>query len=163
MSVYFLAVAWDRPDTSARCRGSARAVSASWSTRSRRMRSKLTQVAHQRQSHPVTPLASPQATGHQLGRDHFTETEGTSVRLAGARLTSQVLVQARPGRQAAIGKLTNPGTVANGRAAAGGGVPETTVFGTGNPGFTSPLRSRGRSRLGHRIGLLVAARGLAGC
>ena len=25
------------------------------------------------------------------------------------------------------------------------------------------LRSRGRSRLGHRIGLLVAARGLAGC
>jgi hypothetical protein len=40
------------------------------------------------------------------------------------RLTSQVLVQARPGRQAAIGKLTNPGTVAHpgtaGRPAAAG-------------------------------------------
>ena len=56
MSVYLLAVAWDRPNTRARCSWSARAVSASWSTRSRRMRSMLTQVAHQRQSHPVTPL-----------------------------------------------------------------------------------------------------------
>jgi hypothetical protein len=53
-------------------------------------------------------LASPEATGHQLGRDHLTETERRSVRLAGARLTSEVLVQARTGRQAAIGKLTNP-------------------------------------------------------
>jgi hypothetical protein len=112
MSVYLLAVAWDRPNTRARCSGSARAVTASRSTRSRRMRSMLTQVAHQRQSHPVTLLASPRVTGHQLGRDHFKETEGRSVRLAGARLTSQVLVQARTGRQAAIGKLTNPRTVA---------------------------------------------------
>jgi len=42
MSVYLLAVAWDRQKTRARCSGSARAVSASWSTRSRRMRSMLT-------------------------------------------------------------------------------------------------------------------------
>ena len=67
----------------------------------------------QRQSHPVTLLASPQATDHQLGRDHFMETERRSVRLPGDRLTSQVLVQAQPGRQAAIGNLTNPGTVAH--------------------------------------------------
>jgi hypothetical protein len=40
--VYLLAVAWDRQKTRARCSGSARAVSASWSTRSRRMRSMLT-------------------------------------------------------------------------------------------------------------------------
>ena len=42
MSVYLLAVVWDRPKTRARCSGSGRAVSASWSTRSRRMRSMLT-------------------------------------------------------------------------------------------------------------------------
>jgi hypothetical protein len=112
MSVYLPAAAWDMSDTRARCSGSARAVSASCSTRSRRMRPMLTQVAHQRQSHPVTPLASPGATGHQLGRDHFTETEGRSVRLAGDRLTSQVLVQARPGSAGSHRKLTNPGTVA---------------------------------------------------
>jgi hypothetical protein len=109
MSVYLPTVAWDTPNTRARCSGSARAVIGSRSTRSRRMRSKLTQVAHQRQSHPVAPLASPRLTGHQLGRDHFAETEGRSVRLAGARLTSQVLVQARTGRQAAIGKTHEPG------------------------------------------------------
>ena len=66
MSAYLLAVARDKPNTRARCSGSARAVSASWSTRPRRPRSMLTQVAHQRQSHPVSPLASPEATGHQL-------------------------------------------------------------------------------------------------
>jgi hypothetical protein len=76
------------------------------------MRSKLTRVAHQRQSHPVTPWLHPRRQVISFGRDYFTETEGRSVRLAGDRLTSQVLVQARPGRQAAIGKLTNPGTVA---------------------------------------------------
>jgi hypothetical protein len=32
-SVYLLAVVWDRPKTRARCSGSARAVSASWSAR----------------------------------------------------------------------------------------------------------------------------------
>jgi hypothetical protein len=122
MSVYLPTVEWDTPNTRARCSGPARAVTASRSTRSRRMRSKLTQVAHQRQSHPVTPLASPWVTVHQLRRDHFTEAEGRSVRLAGARLTSQVLVQARPGRQAAIGKLTNPGTVAQSMS-----VPAATI------------------------------------
>jgi hypothetical protein len=61
---------------------------------------------------PRNPLASPEATGHQLGRDHFTETEERSGRPADGQLTAQVLVQARPGRQAAIGKLTNPRTVA---------------------------------------------------
>jgi hypothetical protein len=55
MSVYVLAVVRDRPDTRARCSGSGRAVSASWTTRSRWMRSMLTHVAHQRQSHRVTP------------------------------------------------------------------------------------------------------------
>ena len=42
MSVYSLAVQCERPNTRARCSGSARAVRASWSTRSRRMRSTLT-------------------------------------------------------------------------------------------------------------------------
>ena len=42
MSVYLLAVVTERPNTMDRCGGSARAVSASWSTRSRRMRSMLT-------------------------------------------------------------------------------------------------------------------------
>ena len=42
-------------------------------------------------------------------------------------------------------------------------VPEVAVFGTGTRASPVLLRSCGRSRLGHRIGLLVAARGLAGC
>jgi hypothetical protein len=42
MRAYLLAVVWDRPKTRARCSGSARAASASCSTRSRRMRSMLT-------------------------------------------------------------------------------------------------------------------------
>jgi hypothetical protein len=37
---------------------------------------------------PRNPLASPEATGHQLGQDHFTETEGRSGRFDGDRLTS---------------------------------------------------------------------------
>ena len=41
MSMYLLAAVWDRPKTRARCSESARAVSASWSTRSRRIRSML--------------------------------------------------------------------------------------------------------------------------
>jgi len=59
MSAYLLAVVRDRPNTRARCSGSARAVSASWSTRSRPMHPMLTQVTHQRQSHPVTPWLHP--------------------------------------------------------------------------------------------------------
>jgi hypothetical protein len=42
MAAYRLAVVCDRLKTRARCRGSGPAVSASWSTRSRRMRSTLT-------------------------------------------------------------------------------------------------------------------------
>jgi len=42
MSAYLLAVVWEMPNTRARCSGSARAVSASWRMRSRRMRSMLT-------------------------------------------------------------------------------------------------------------------------
>jgi len=42
MSLYLLAAAWDRPSTRVRYSGSDRAVSASWSTRSRRIRSMLT-------------------------------------------------------------------------------------------------------------------------
>ena len=65
MSVYLLAVVWDRPNTKARCSGSGRAVSASWNTRSRRMRSMLTHVAHQR--HPVTPWLHPRRQVISLG------------------------------------------------------------------------------------------------
>ena len=54
MSVYLLEWCGTGPNTRARCSGSGRAVRASWSTRSRRMRSMLTHVAHQGPSHPVT-------------------------------------------------------------------------------------------------------------
>lgn len=113
MSASLRAVVRDRPNTRARCSGSGRTVRAS----PEHPVAADALDAHARRAPgpepPRNPVASPEATGHQLGRDHFTETEERSGRPADGQLTAQVLVQARPGRQAAIGKLTNPRTVAH--------------------------------------------------
>jgi hypothetical protein len=74
----------------------------------------LSQVTHQCRSRPAAPSTSPDTTDHHLEAKSFTETDGRSGRLVGSGLASQVLVQARSGWQAAISKLTNPGTVTHG-------------------------------------------------
>lgn len=55
---------------------------------------------------------SSETKSQRLGRDHFTEAERKSERLADRWTRSQALVQARPGRQVIPGKPRNPATVA---------------------------------------------------
>lgn len=59
MSAYLRAVVRDRPNTRARSSGSARAVSASCSTRPQRMRSMPTRVAPGAGATPATPWLHP--------------------------------------------------------------------------------------------------------
>lgn len=59
MTVYLLAVVWEMPNTRARWSGSALAVSASWRTRSRRMRRRTDRT-------PSCDARHAGETGHQL-------------------------------------------------------------------------------------------------
>jgi hypothetical protein len=73
----------------------------------------LTHVAHQGPSHPVTPWLHPRRQVISSGEITSRKLKKRSGRPADSQLTAQVLVQAQPERQAAIGKLTNPRTVAH--------------------------------------------------
>jgi hypothetical protein len=89
MSVYLLAVVWDTAED----QGQVQRVGAGGQRFVEHPVAADALDAHARRAPgpepPRNPVASPEATGHQLRRDHFTEPEGRSGRPADGQLTAQ--------------------------------------------------------------------------